>query len=89
MTFAGGNAETGYGYYVIVNHGTIDGVAVETLYAHMATPPTVTVGQIVAKGAPLGPVGDTGNSFGDHLHFEVRLDGTPVDPEPWMAAHGA
>mgnify|MGYP002041607795 FL=1 len=55
----------------------------------MATPPTVTVGQIVAKGAPLGPVGDTGNSFGDHLHFEVRLDGTPVDPEPWMAAHGA
>jgi len=89
VTFAGGNAETGYGYYVIVNHGTIDGVAVETLYAHMATPPTVTVGQIVAKGAPLGPVGDTGNSFGDHLHFEVRLDGTPVDPEPWMAAHGA
>ncbi|MFF7683156.1 M23 family metallopeptidase [Microbacterium sp. NPDC007973] len=89
VTFAGGNADTGYGFYVIVNHGTIDGVSVETLYGHMATPPTVSVGQTVAKGAPLGPVGDTGNSFGDHLHFEVRLDGTPVDPEPWMAAHGA
>ncbi|WP_153001335.1 M23 family metallopeptidase [Microbacterium testaceum] len=89
VTFAGGNATTGYGYYVIVNHGQIDGVDVETLYGHMATLPTVSVGQTVAKGALLGPVGNTGNSFGDHLHFEVHLDGDPVDPEPWMAAHGA
>ncbi|WP_367147229.1 M23 family metallopeptidase [Microbacterium proteolyticum] len=90
VTFAGGNdGDTGYGFYVILNHGTIDGATVETLYGHMATLPTVTVGQTVAKGAPLGPVGNTGNSFGDHLHFEVHLDGTPVDPEPWMAAHGA
>ncbi|MEW1705948.1 peptidoglycan DD-metalloendopeptidase family protein [Microbacterium sp. NPDC089190] len=89
VTFAGGNASTGYGYYVIVNHGQIDGVDVETLYGHMATPPIVSTGQTVSKGTLLGPVGNTGNSFGDHLHFEVHLDGEPVDPEPWMAAHGA
>ncbi|WZH36233.1 MAG: M23 family metallopeptidase [Microbacterium enclense] len=89
VTFAGGNADDGYGYYVILNHGTIDGSIVETLYGHMATLPTVAVGQAASKGSPLGPVGDTGNSFGDHLHFEVRIDGVAVDPEPWMAAHGA
>jgi len=42
------------------------------------------VNQQVAMGDVIGRVGTTGASTGDHLHFEVRLDGTPVDPLNWL-----
>jgi murein DD-endopeptidase MepM/ murein hydrolase activator NlpD len=44
----------------------------------------VAVGQNVAAGTIIGYVGSTGNSTGPHLHFEVRLGGTPVDPVPYL-----
>ena len=44
--------------------------------------------QTVTAGTPLGAEGNTGKSFGCHLHFEVRKSGTPIDPEPFMAALG-
>lgn len=46
----------------------------------MQTLPVVTVGQTVSRGQDLGPVGNTGVSFGAHLHFEVEVDGVKVNP---------
>jgi murein DD-endopeptidase MepM/ murein hydrolase activator NlpD len=60
---------------------------VTTRYAHLSSY-TVTPGQRVPAGALLGFQGSTGNSTGVHLHFEVHLDGAPVDPEPWLAGRG-
>ena len=64
-----------YGYYVVVYHA--DGNS--TLYAHMSSM-AVSVGQSVSRGETLGYVGSTGWSTGPHLHFEVRVGGTCVDP---------
>jgi murein DD-endopeptidase MepM/ murein hydrolase activator NlpD len=64
---------------VIIDHG--GGVA--TLYAHMRAL-GVGEGQNVGQGTEVGAVGSTGLSTGPHLHFEVRLDGEPVDPVPYL-----
>ncbi|MFP3380871.1 M23 family metallopeptidase, partial [Bacillus sp. SIMBA_069] len=48
----------------------------------------VTVGQHVAAGQPIAQVGSTGLSTGCHLHFEVRVGGLQIDPQPFMAARG-
>ena len=61
-----------WGYYVQVYHGKDDnGNSYSTLYAHMNSAPIVSVGQSVSKGQRLGYVGSTGNSTGNHLHFET------------------
>lgn len=73
-----------YGYLVVIDHGVINGQRVSTLYAHQPGL-SVTAGDRVAKGEPIGTVGSTGYSTGPHLHFEVRADGTPVDPAGWLA----
>lgn len=71
----------GYGTHVVIDHG--DGVS--TLYGHLSEM-TVHAGQLVLEGEPVGRVGSTGNSTGPHLHFEVRAQGHPVDPEPRLPA---
>jgi murein DD-endopeptidase MepM/ murein hydrolase activator NlpD len=65
----------GYGNAVVVDHG--NGLA--TLYAHSSSL-LVSVGQSVGQGETVALVGTTGNSSGPHLHFEVRVNGTAVDP---------
>lgn len=75
VTFAGGEPATGYGYYAIVDHG-----GVSTLYAHLALPPLVHPGQFLPQKGLIGLSGTTGMSTGPHVHFELRLSGTPVDP---------
>lgn len=65
----------GYGYAVIINHG--NGIA--TLYGHNSEL-LVSEGQRVAKGQVISRAGSTGWSTGPHLHFEVRQDGSPVNP---------
>jgi LysM repeat protein len=69
-----------YGNYVVINHGTINGVTVKTLYAHMQSGLLVKPGQTVSKGQQIGVMGTTGNSTGVHLHFEVQENGSVVNP---------
>ena len=72
---------SGWGYYVIVDHGLDDyGCHITTLYAHCSAI-YVSEGQAVTGGQTcLGAIGNTGWSYGSHLHFEVREDGERVDP---------
>jgi murein DD-endopeptidase MepM/ murein hydrolase activator NlpD len=77
-----GPAPTGYGGYgtiVDVDHGD----NIHTLYAHLSRLNVVT-GQVVDTGTLVGAIGTTGSVTGSHLHFEVRVNGTPVDPEDWL-----
>lgn len=68
-----------WGYYVKINHSSLH----DTLYAHMSRV-AVREGQYVRQGELIGYVGNTGNSSGPHLHFELYLNGTRVDPEPYI-----
>lgn len=69
----------GYGNYVVVNHG--DGVL--TYYAHLSNI-TVSVGQSVQQGQVIGQAGNTGYSFGAHLHFGLMINGSWVDPLKYL-----
>ncbi len=70
-----------YGNYVMVYHGTDDsGNTYATLYAHMVSAPSVSEGQTVSQGDVLGYVGSTGNSTGNHLHLEMRVNGARTNP---------
>ncbi|MEU5528275.1 M23 family metallopeptidase [Micromonospora chersina] len=69
----------GYGYAVIVQHA--DGS--EAIYGHSSAV-TVKEGQQVKAGQQLGLVGNTGHSYGSHLHLEIHVKGQPVDPVAWL-----
>ena len=75
---------SGWGNYVVVDHGN----GRSSLYAHMVSPAPVSVGQAVTTSSTLGYVGNTGNSFGDHLHLETWLNGQHQNPRGWMTAMG-
>lgn len=75
----------GFGNAVEIDHGG----GVVTIYGHMMwNSLMVSEGMTVVAGTHLGLEGTTGVSTGCHLHFEIRVNGTPVDPEPFMAARG-
>jgi murein DD-endopeptidase MepM/ murein hydrolase activator NlpD len=69
----------GYGKVIIVDHGNYKGRRFSTLYAHLSST-AVGTGSIVKKGQVVGYEGTTGYSTGPHLHFEVRIEGTPNNP---------
>ena len=80
-----------YGNYVQVSHGTADdGHRYDSLYAHMSSI-AVAQGAAVQKGDLLGYVGNTGNVYGAgggyHLHLELRVDGSRVDPLGFVPTH--
>ena len=80
LKYSNGNYRS-YGEYIVINHH--DGTM--TLYAHGAPGSRlVSSGQSVSQGQQIMSVGTTGNSTGYHLHFEVRLNGSPVNPEPYL-----
>lgn len=70
----------GYGNWVMINHGTNKGKQYATVYAHMKYSPSVKSGQSVKAGTIIGYVGTTGRSTGNHLHFEIRVNGSRVNP---------
>ena len=71
------NCGGGYGNYVIIEHD--DGYS--TLYAHLhQMTVTVAAGDYVLQGQVIGKIGSSGNSTGPHLHFEVRYNGSAVEP---------
>jgi len=69
----------GYGNMTLINHGG----GMSTLYGHQSSI-IVSAGQNVTQGQVIGYVGSTGKSTGCHLHFEVRVDGNPVDPTGYL-----
>ena len=77
VTFAG--RKGGYGNLVEVSNGHT-----ATRYGHLSEI-AVKVGEKVQQGEKIGEVGSTGHSTGPHLHFEVRVNGTPVNPEKYLA----
>ncbi|MGY1948714.1 peptidoglycan DD-metalloendopeptidase family protein [Nocardia asiatica] len=80
-----GDAGDGYGYQVRMRAD--DGT--ETIYAHQqAGSIRVTAGEEIPAGTVIGAVGSTGNSTGNHLHYEVRRNGRAIDPTAYLAASG-
>jgi murein DD-endopeptidase MepM/ murein hydrolase activator NlpD len=73
----------GYGNYTCISHGLYQGRNISTCYGHQSRI-LVSVGQPVRRGQEIGKVGSTGASTGAHLHFEVRLNGDPVNPVAWL-----
>ncbi|MDG6105383.1 M23 family metallopeptidase [Dactylosporangium aurantiacum] len=73
----------GYGYNVMIDHGG----GIVTVYGH-ASKLLCKEGQLVKAGDPIALTGNTGHSFGAHLHFEVREHDRPVEPLAFMRKHG-
>ena len=72
----------GYGNFILVDHGS----GVQTFYAHCSSV-AVREGQRVMQGQIIGYVGSTGRSTANHLHFEVRVNDTKVDPMPYLGGN--
>jgi murein DD-endopeptidase MepM/ murein hydrolase activator NlpD len=74
-----GSSSSGYGNYVVIAHAG----GLDTLYGHLSTA-LVAAGQAVTQGTVVGLEGSTGNSTGAHLHFELRINQTPINPAPYL-----
>lgn len=79
VVLAGGGWNSGYGNYVVVDHGN----GFTTLYAHLNSV-FVKPGETVSRGQQIGTMGNTGNSTGPHLHFEIRYNGVPYNPAGYL-----
>ena len=72
-----------YGHLTKIQHPN----GVQSWYAHQSSQ-EVKVGDVVTAGQIIGQIGATGNTTGPHLHLEVRLNGTPTDPDQWLSSRG-
>lgn len=83
VTFASTGWNDGYGTVVMIDHGN----GYQTRYAHLNSL-NCRIGQSVASGQVIGYSGNTGNSSGPHLHFEIRINGTPHNPMNYFRRSG-
>lgn len=83
VLFASTSSAGGCGYYVQIQH---EGMVAR--YCHFESPPLVAAGDNVVAGQEVGRVGTTGDSGGNHLHFDVTVNKIGVDPVVFMAGHG-
>ncbi|MHA7985270.1 peptidoglycan DD-metalloendopeptidase family protein [Rathayibacter sp. CAU 1779] len=84
VTWAGPNG--GYGNFILLDNGG----GISTGYGHIVSGGImVSIGESVGAGEPIARIGSTGNSTGCHLHFEVRNNGSAINPIPFMAERGA
>lgn len=74
-----GDTGNGYGYHVVIDHGN----SISTLYGHCSSL-AVKVGDVVEQGQVIGYIGSTGYAYGNHLHFEVRINGQHTDPNAYV-----
>ncbi len=80
-------SDVGFGNHVIIT-SNINGQVVEHLYAHMQMSSSpLQIGAEVKVGDFVGLVGQTGVATGNHLHFEIKVDGQYVDPFAWLTAN--
>lgn len=84
--------DNGWGWHVKLSHGTHQGEPIWTLYAHMHAQSPLSVGATVVQGQSVGGIGTTGDSTGNHLHFETYLGGSvygvnTVDPRYFMSIY--
>ena len=84
VTFAGGTEQADYGFHVIIDHGG----GLVSLYGHMSEV-RVQEGQSVRQGDLLGLGGDSGKAEGKHLHFEVKYNGSQINPQAVLPEQGA
>ena len=79
--------DNSYGVHVTIDH-VINGEVFQSNYNHMLEGSIIVQeGQPIKLGQPIGQVGNTGSSTAPHVCFLILIDGTPVDPYPWLIAH--
>jgi Peptidase family M23 len=89
VAVSAGYDTSGYGNHVVIQHN-LGGVDVKSNYGHMILDSSpIVAGQQIKVGDYLGQVGDTGISYGAHLHFEIYVDDVPVDPYAWLSANAS
>lgn len=81
--YAGGGWGSGWGNFVVIRHSN----GISTRYAHCRSIANIHVGQKVTAGQLIAYVGSTGNSSGNHLHFEVLVGNVRVNPSPYLPKH--
>lgn len=83
------NMDYSFGNEVILKHN-VNGLQFDSLYAHMQEDSSpLNVGDVVKVGDFIGLVGDTGSSYGAHLHLEIHVNDVPVDPFAWLQANAS
>ena len=80
-------SNSGYGNYILIDHGKKNGKSYVTLYAHLKTI-SVSKGETVVKGQKIGYMGSTGFSTGTHLHFEIRENGNQINAMKYYSELG-
>ena len=89
VAVSAGYDTSGYGNHVVIQHN-LGGISVKSNSAHMIIDSSpIVAGQQIKVGDYLGLVGDTGISYGAHLHFEIYVDDVAVDPYSWLSANAS
>ena len=89
VAVSAGYDNSGYGNHVVIQHN-LGGISVKSNSAHMIMDSSpIVAGQQIKVGDYLGLVGDTGISYGAHLHFEIYVDDVAVDPYSWLSANAS